>query len=602
LLNRRRRRCLLSLGLAAALVAETAAPALVSARALTRAEYDACQGTSEQSFRAAVEQITLAAMNRGLAEIDYKTLVADEWRKGGLDELVDKRVDLAIAEVQNETSTGDRLKSIVNAETAKVLAEKVAERVYRSDGLKGAIEMLATGVGKEVGKRIELASDDATEPTLGCLQAFLGPRYGTAIARAVSQDAGKEMSVDSSKGSAGIDTGSVLKQNTGGIAGAAILLVRRQLANMATRISQRIVGSVLSRLVSVAAGGVGLVLIAKDLWDLSGGVFPIIATEMKSKETKAKVQEELAKSMAEQIGEHVKEIGAKSADRVVEIWQEFRRAHLKVVELAERNAGFKSYVDKLSAAELPRLDEVTALVLAAEGEGGIERRLGNGTLSEAVSKLPPEGMQIARETRSIEAALGWSALAGNDLGRIVELEIYRRAKPEDFTKAALTKTLALGDRLTVTRIAGLKREARDVLFDLDPAELKPLARGLTETELDTLARYLTGLAKAPRDAVLRAVAAQPARMAIIANDRVRDAILTSHDQGFAVDMMLRTEAGVDPARLMRELRAAWDGTIQPILVYEKHPSLVYVAGGLALLLLALLRRLFRPRRARPLAT
>jgi hypothetical protein len=102
--------------------------------------------------------------------------------------------------------------------------------------------------------------------------------------------------------------------------------------------------------------------------------------------------------------------------------------------------------------------------------------------------------------------------------------------------------------------------------------------------------------------VLRAVAAQPARMAIIANDRVRDAILTSHDQGFAVDMMLRTEAGVDPARLMRELRAAWDGTIQPILVYEKHPSLVYVAGGLALLLLALLRRLFRPRRARPLAT
>lgn len=585
-----------------ALFVEAAAPSRLAARELSRGEYDSCQATTEPAFRAAVEKITLDAFDKGLAGFDYRAAVADGWRTGGLDDIVDKRVDLAVAEVKSETSTGDTLKSIVNADTAKGLAEKVAERVYRSEAMKAAIETLAGSVGRDVGKRIELASQDASEPALACLQAFLGPRYGSAIARAVMSDAGRQLGVDVAKGSADLDAGSVIKNSSEGIAGAAILLVRRQLANMAARVGQRLVGSVLSRLVSVAAGGVGLVLIAKDLWDLSGGVFPIIATEMKSRDTKDKVQEELAKSIAEQVSEHVREIGAKSADRVVDIWQEFRRAHVKVIELAERSEPFKAYVDKLSPAELPRLDEVTGIILASEGEPGILKRLVDGTLADAVSKLPPPGMQIARETRSIEAALGWAALAGPQLARIAELGLYTRASPQDFSKASLDKTLSLGERLTILRVAGLKREVRDVLFDLEPADLKALARGLTEAELDTLARYLTGLQKEPREAVLKAVAARPARMAVIADQHVRDAILSSRDQAAAVNIMLREDPMLDPARFISDARAAWDGRIAPILVYEKHPASAYVGGGLGLLVALMLRRLFSPRRRRATPT
>src|SRR5690606_32545802 len=118
------------------------------------------------------------------------------------------------------------------------------------------------------------------------------------------------------KGAAEVGAGSVLTQSAGGITGAAILVMRRQLANMAQRIGRRLVGSVLSRVVSVVAGGVGIVLIAKDIWDLRNGVLPIIKTEMKSAETKEKVQDELAKTIGEQIAEHVQEIGTKTADRV----------------------------------------------------------------------------------------------------------------------------------------------------------------------------------------------------------------------------------------------------------------------------------------------
>ena len=68
------------------------------------------------------------------------------------------------------------------------------------------------------------------------------------------------------------------------------------------------------------------------------------------------MQEELAKVIGEQIGDHIKEIGAKTAERVADVWQEFRRAHLKVLELAERNASFKFSSNSQPPQTLPRLD------------------------------------------------------------------------------------------------------------------------------------------------------------------------------------------------------------------------------------------------------
>ncbi len=589
----------LSLAAALALAVAPTAQALAPAAGPSQAELDACQARDEASFRAAIEAVTTSALRKGVSDVDYKAAVADEWRKGGLDDLIDKRVEIAIAEVREETSTADRLRSIANADTAKALAEKVAERVYRSDALKSAIETLITGVGHDVGKRIELATQDAAEPAVACLRAFLGPRYGDAVARAVGANAARDFGLSPGKGGAELGSGSVIANSSEGIAGAAILLVRRQLANMAGRIGQRLAGSVLSRLVSVAAGGVGLVLIAKDLWDLTGGVFPIISTEMKSKDTKLKVQEELAKSIGDQIGEHVKEIGAKSAERVVEVWQEFRRAHLKALELAEKNADFKKFLDTLNPRLMPRLNEVVSLLMAEEGEAGILKRMADGTLLEAVDKLPEAALGIAREMRSIDAGLKWAALAGDDLPQVVDLGLYKRAKPEAFTRAGLARILALGDRGASGKLAGITTAARDNLMDLQAAELKNLARSLNEQELETLARYLTGLQKEPREAVLKAVAASPAKMQRLASDRVRDAILASRDQGAAVTMMLRDGGAIDPLAVARDLRDGWDGRIAPQLVLEKHPGALIGLGVAALVLLLMLRRLFRPRTRRP---
>ena len=565
---------------------------------MTRAEYEACQARDESGFRAAIETLTRRGLESGLANVDYKVLVADEWRRDNIDDIIDREVDRAIGEVREESSWFKLWSTLASREKAQELATTAAERVYRSDPMKKAIEALATGLGKEIGKRIELATIDTAGPATQCMQAFLGRRYGSTVARIVADGAGKEYSIDPAKGGAQVSTGQVLAEGSEGIAGTVVLVVRRQLANMATRIGQRIVGSILSRLVSVVASGVGVVLIAKDIWDFRHGVLPIIADEMKAKTTKDKVREELAKSIAEQIHDSVKEISDKTAERVVEIWLEFRRAHAKVLEIAERQDGFKRFLDTVKSDDMPRLDEIVALVLAGEGEPGVLKRLDNGTLHRAVTGLPPGSIEIAREARSLEAALQWSAVAGDSLPKVVEYEVHRRAKPDAFTKASLQRLLGLEDRLAITRLASLTPAARTPLFELETAELKSLARVLDETQLDALSRYLTSLDKASAQRVLRAVAQTPARMAELGKPRVRDAILASSDQAAAVGMMLQANSMPDPNLMLEHLRLVLDGRVSPLLLWEKHPASLVATAFLALALLLMMKRLLFGTRAR----
>jgi hypothetical protein len=593
-------RCFISSLAAFAVAVAQVAPA--AAAPLSKADYEACQARDETALRTAIQAISVRALKNGIANLDYRAAVGDAWRRGHVSDIVDASVDKAVEEVGDETSWANLLQSLAYQQEAQKLATAVAERVYRSDEMKTALEKLAESVGQEIGKQIEFASEDAAAPTLACLTAFVGTRYGTTVARAVSGEAGGGLALDPEAGTADVSAGAVLRESSGGIAGAAVLLLRRQLANIARRVGQRLVGSVLARLVSVVAGGVGLALIAKDIWDLRMGVLPIIASEMKSQENKDKVQDELAKTFKEQISKHVDEIAATTANRVVDIWRDFRSAHAQALNLAERNPQFKAFLDSLKPQELPRLDEVVSLVLADEGESGLLQRLHDGSLKQAVTRLPAPAMEIARQTRSIDSGLKWAALAGERLPTIVELGIYQRTQPDTLTKASLQRILGLNDRLATVRLASIDRGARDTLFEMDDATLKTLARRLSEAELEALSAYLTGLSKEPRERVLSAVAADPAKMQALASERVRVAIVSSSDQTAAVGMMLRSDAAIDPAAIVEDVRLVSEGKIRPVLLWEKHP--IVIAGGVLaiLVLLLLLRRLLFPRRRQPQAT
>lgn len=566
---------------------------------LTRATIDACQARDDAGLRTAVVGIGTDALERATKTLDYKALVGDQWRQRNLDQLLDSRVDIAVEEVKNETSWTERLQSLTNAEQAQKLATSVAERVYRSDAVKTAIEDLASGVATEVGKTIEFASSDASGPLLDCLKAFVGPRYGASVAQALTGEAGKDLVIDPKRGSGDVSATSVLKETGGGLAGATILIVRRQLANLAARVGQRIVGSILSRLVSVVAGGVGLVLIAKDIWDFRNGVLPIIATEMKSPATKEKVRDELAKTLSQQMNDHIKGIAATTADNVVGLWQTFKRAHALVLRLADDNASFRSFLDGVKPEAIPRLDEVVSIIVSSEGESSILNRLKDGSLNTAVHTMPEKGLEIARDTKSVASGLDWSTLAGDKLDRVVAFELHKRVKPDDLTKAELERILALDDRSAIVRIASVPAKARDTLFGVSNTDLPALIRSLSADELTSLAGYLNGLQSVPREKVLQAVAADPSKMQVLAAASVRERIIASNDQSAAAEMMLKPSSGLSPRQFADDVKIVWEGRVAPLLLWEKHPQGVVAAGLLALCILLWLARLIRPRRQPP---
>ncbi|MET0432246.1 MAG: hypothetical protein ABWZ86_07185, partial [Hyphomicrobium sp.] len=198
--------------------------------------------------------------------------------------------------------------------------------------------------------------------------------------------------------------------------------------------------------------------------------------------------------------------------------------------------------------------------------------------------------------KSVQAGLDWSALAGNQLGAVVDYELHKRISTKTLTRASLDRILALNDRAAIIKIASVPPEARDMLFTLKSDSLNSLLRSLSEDELKALAGYLSGLKPEPREKVLEAVAAEPAKMQILASHRVRDRIINSNDQSAAVDMMLAPPAGFSTGVVLKDVRLVWDGRVAPLLLWDKHPQAVGIAGFLALVLLFWLGRLFRPRR------
>ncbi|MDP1639783.1 MAG: hypothetical protein Q8L61_02560, partial [Hyphomicrobium sp.] len=124
-------RCLIAYVVVLALAAGQVAPAF--AQPLSKADYEACQARDEAAFKTAIQSISVRALQAGIASVDYRAAVGDQWRRIGMDQVIDDRVDLAVEEIRKETSWANLLQSLADQQKAQELATAVAERVYRSD-------------------------------------------------------------------------------------------------------------------------------------------------------------------------------------------------------------------------------------------------------------------------------------------------------------------------------------------------------------------------------------------------------------------------------------------------------------------------------------
>jgi hypothetical protein len=553
---------------------------------------DECRNLNDTEVRDRIRDVASTSLKSELGSIDFPALVNMYWAKADVNARVDREIDAAVALVRSDTSWADRAYSTVSQSAAKRYATAIADKTYNSQGFKDALNEMSTGVARDAGAQIEKATSKISNPIIACVQTALQSRYGAAIAQVFAQESQKNLEASAEQPPVKIDTSDLVATNAASISGLVLVVTRRVIAKVVQSVGARIAGVVASRIVSSVAGLVGLALIAKDIYDAGDGVFPIIAERMKADETKLLIKDEIGKTIQSDIGQQVGSIAQETAERLYAVWLDFKQKYNRLLSLGEKNAAFGEFLKDRRLDQVGKLGQIVDILYGTEGEQKVIERVANGSLNRALLDLDDAGLVIAEEQKSIDKALRWTALAGKDLPRVVDLGVYRWLPVEGLTSSTLQKILSINDRIAVARIANLDAKSRDLILSFPADQMREFARRLNDRQLAAFADYERNLEPNAAKRLLRAVSDDPSVMLELTTEGLRDAILNSRDQSAALNMILHDDASLfNYSRVLKDAELVQKGLVSYRVFWERYWVAVLIAGFVLIVLLSWLRRL-----------
>ncbi|MGO8951815.1 MAG: hypothetical protein ACLPWS_02130 [Rhodomicrobium sp.] len=568
------------------------APRIAFAQPAPVVTIDECRSLSDADVRDRIRELASTNLKAELTAVDYPALVNVHWAKADVSARIDREVDAAIAAVRADSSWLDRAYSTVSKSSAARYATAIADKTYNSQGFKAALEELATGVAKDAGAQIEKATAKVSNPIVACVQTALQSRYGGAIAEVFAQESQKNLEAKAEQPAVKIGTSDLVLNNAASISGIVLIVTRRVLAEIVESIGSRIAGVVASRIVSSVAGLIGLALIAKDIYDAGEGVFPIVAERMKSDETKALIKAEIGKTIQSDISQQTAAIAQETAERIYSVWLDFKQKYNRLLSLSEKSPAFAEFLKDRRIDQLGKLGQIVDILYGSEGENRIFERVADGSLNKALLDLNDAGLAIAADRKSIDEALRWSAVAGADLPRVVDLGIYRWLSPDALSHEKLEKILSLNDKIAVSRIADLDAQERELILNLPGDQMRDLARSLSGRQLAAFADYQLRLEPSAARALMRAVSDSPAVMQELSGEGLRRAIFDSRNQLAALNMVIHSDASLlSYGRIVKDAELVRDGDVRYRVFWERYWLWIAIAGFILLVLLSWLRRL-----------
>ena len=568
------------------------APRIALAEPAPVVTIDECRALNDVDVRDRIRELAATSFKTELTAIDYPALVNKYWAKADVSARIDREVDAAIAAVRADSSWPDRAYSTISKTAAGRYATAVADKTYNSEGFKGALDELATGVAKDAGAQIEAATAKVSNPIVACVQTALQSRYGGAVAQVFVQESQKNLEARAEQPAVKIGTTDLVLNNAGSISGIVLIVTRRIIASLVEGIGSRIAGVVASRIVSSVAGIVGLALIAKDIYDAGEGVFPIVAAQMKSDETKTVIKDEIGKTIQADITQQVGNIAQETSDRIYSVWLDFKQKYKLLLALSEKDAAFADVLKGARLDQLSKLGQIVEILHGSEGENRIFERAADGSLSKALLDLNDVGLAIAAERKSLADGLRWTEVAGQDLPRVVDTGIYRWLSPDGLSHETLGKLLAVDDRIALGRIAKLTPEQREMILSLPGGQMRDFARKLSDSQLAAFADYQRRLEPAAARALMRAVIETPSVMQELSGEGLQRAIYNSRDQLAALNMVIHADASLlSYGRILKDAGLVRNGDVGYRVFWERYWPSLALAGFLVLLLLSWLRRL-----------
>ena len=568
------------------------APGIALAQQAPVVTIDECRALDDADVHNRIRELATTSFKTELTAIDYPALVNKYWVKADVGARIDREVDAAIAAVRADSSWVDRAYSTVSSTAAGRYATAVADKAYNSEGFKAALNELATGVAKDAGARIEAATAKVSNPIVACVQTALQSRYGGAVAQVFVQESQKNLEARAEQPAVKIGATDLVLNNAGSISGIVLIVTRRIIASLVEGIGSRIAGVVASRIVSSVAGIVGLALIAKDIYEAGEGVFPIVAGQMKSDETKTLIKDEIGKTIQADITQQVGNIAQETSDRIYSVWLDFKQKYKLLLALSEKNGAFANVLKDARLDQVGKLGQIVEILHGSEGENRIFERAADGSLTRALLDLNDAGLAIAAERKSLADGLRWTAVAGQDLPRVVDTGIYRWLSPDGLSHETLGKLLAFDDRIALGRIAKLTPEQRELILSLPGGQMRDFARKMSDQQLAAFADYQRRLEPAAARALMRAVIETPSVMQELSGEGLQRAIYNSRDQLAALNMVIHADATLlSYGRILKDAELVHNGDVGYRVFWERYWPSLALAGFLVLLLLSWLRRL-----------
>lgn len=459
--------------------------------------YQECQTVDADALGAEIEVLALAVLQAEGASIDVPAMVERQWLATGMDAVIAREVDAAVAALMLEAPYWKRFLSGWSAAQAEELTNAVATRAYGSAAMGEALDTLALGVAGELAQELQAAAAASASTSLLCLQEYVGEQYSETLFALFGQEI--TANVDAVEY---VETGSDVGFSAAGIhnkalAGAGIIIVTQVVRSVSVKLGQRIAGRVAGRIAGRLLGRLGSSLIPIAGWVIGGGLLiwdivdggkgalPQIADALKSEEMAVTMRAEVSVAVREGLDEQMHDMAAEIAAGMVVQWDSFCTRHPYLCSLPEESADFRAILDDTPVDQLDKLASLVDVYMTAAGRADLDEAVTSG-LFETMLDLPAESYTILAETGAPDVALAWSALAGPRLTDVITTGLHQLVTPDEVSALDVEVLLALDTPAQIAAVTTLPPEVRSVLLTLPVATLDALTAAYDADELQMM--------------------------------------------------------------------------------------------------------------------
>ena len=246
--------------------------------------------------------------------------------------------------------------------------------------------------------------------------------------------------------------------------------------------------------------------------------------------------------------------------------ENFRTKFPSVLTLSHRIQKLEDILNDTGVDEMEKLSNLVAVAVDSLTPVKLATAVETGQI-ERIFALPEVAFAILKEKKDPALVLVWADLAGEQVQKVVETELYLVASPPDFSGLdALNKVLAVEDPAAIRKLMQLHQIERVVLLGLETVGARSALIALSMEDLSWLALFLAELPADEKDPVVEYILQEQGLIPLLKdNENVR----TKFPRVLMLSLNLPrfeeflTSLSVDELEKLSELVSAADATMTP---------------------------------------